>query len=36
MIQESGKKVYEVPARIGFDTDSSQPLIGVKITLTVA
>lgn len=35
MIQESGKKVYEVPARIGFDTDSSKPLIGVKITLTV-
>ncbi len=36
MIQESGKKVYEVPARIGFDTDSPSPPIGVKITLTVA
>ena len=35
MIKESGKKVYEVPARIGFDTESSQPLIGVKIALTV-
>jgi hypothetical protein len=35
MIQESGKKVYEVPARIGFDTDSPSPPIGVKITLTV-
>lgn len=35
MIQESGKKVYEVPARIGFDTESPQPPIGVKIALTV-
>ena len=35
MIQESGKKVYEVPARIGFDTDSPSPPIGVKIALTV-
>jgi hypothetical protein len=35
MIQESGKKVYEVPARIGFDTDSPSPPIGVKIILTV-
>lgn len=35
MIQESGKKVYEVPARIGFDTDSPSPPIGVRIILTV-
>lgn len=35
MIQESGKKVYEVPVRIGFDTESSKPPIGVRITLTV-
>jgi len=35
MIQESGKKVYEVPARIGFDTDSPSPPIGVRISLKV-
>jgi hypothetical protein len=36
MIIESGKKVYEVPARIGFDSDSPSPPIGVRLTLTVA
>ena len=35
MIERSGKKVYEVPAKIGFDTNSPAPLIGVKIALTV-
>ncbi len=35
MIKASGKKVYEVPARIGFDTESPQPPIGVRIALTV-
>ena len=35
MIEKSGKKVYEVPAKIGFDVNSSAPLIGVKIALTV-
>ena len=35
MIEKSGKKVYEVPAKIGFDTKSPAPLIGVKIALTV-
>jgi hypothetical protein len=35
MIRRSGKKKYEVPAHIGFDTESSQPFIGVRIALTV-
>ena len=35
MIEKSGKKVYEVPAKIGFDATSPAPLIGVKIALTV-
>jgi hypothetical protein len=35
MIEKSGKKIYEVPAKIGFDADSPAPLIGVKIALTV-
>ena len=35
MVKKSGKSVYEVPVRIGFDTDSPQPLIGVRIALTV-
>ena len=35
MIEKSGKKVYEVPAKIGFDANSPAPLIGVKIALTV-
>jgi hypothetical protein len=34
MIKKSGKRVYEVPAHIGFDADSPAPLIGVKIVLT--
>lgn len=36
MIQESGKKSFEVPVRIGFDTDSPQPLIGVRLALTLS
>ena len=35
MIEKSGKKEMQVPVRIGFDTDSPQPLIGVRIVLTV-
>jgi hypothetical protein len=35
MIEKSGKKSYEVPAKIGFDAESPAPLIGVKIALTV-
>ena len=35
MVKKSGKSVYEVPVRIGFDTDSPQPLIGVRIALTI-
>ena len=35
MVKKSGKSVFEVPVRIGFDTDSPQPLIGVRIALTV-
>ena len=35
MIEKSGKKNYEVPAKIGFDVESPAPLIGVKIALTV-
>ena len=35
MIEKSGKKSYEVPAKIGFDANSPAPLIGVKIALTV-
>ena len=35
MIETSGKKSYEVPAKIGFDAESPQPLIGVRIALTV-
>ena len=35
MIEKSGKKVYEVPAKIGFDANSPAPLIGVKIALDV-
>ena len=33
MVKKSGKSVYEVPVRIGFDTDSPQPLIGVRLAL---
>lgn len=35
MVQKSGKSVYEVPVRIGFDTNSPSPLIGVRLALTV-
>ena len=35
MIKKSGKKVYEVPVRIGWDTNSPSPLIGVRLALTV-
>ena len=35
MIEKSGEKSYEVPAKIGFDANSPAPLIGVKIALTV-
>ena len=35
MIEKSGKKSYEVPARIGFDAESPAPLIGVKLALTI-
>jgi NADPH-dependent curcumin reductase CurA len=35
MVKNSGKSVLEVPVRIGFDTDSPQPLIGVRIALLV-
>jgi hypothetical protein len=33
MIKKSGKKVYEVPVRIGWDTNSPSPLIGVRLAL---
>ena len=33
MIQMSGKKPYEVAAKIGFDAESPAPLIGVKLAL---
>ena len=35
MIKKSGKSVYEVPVRIGWDTNSPSPLIGVRLQLTV-
>lgn len=35
MIKTSGKKVYEVPVRIGWDTNSPSPLIGVRLALTL-
>jgi hypothetical protein len=35
MIKKSGKKVYEVPVRIGWDTNSPSPLIGVRLALTL-
>ncbi len=35
MIGKSGRKSYEVPAKIGFDANSPAPLIGVKIALKV-
>jgi len=36
MIKKSWKSVYEVPVRIGWDTNSPLPLIGVRITLKVS
>jgi hypothetical protein len=35
MIEKSGNKVYEVPAKIGFDANSPAPLIGVKLALDI-
>jgi len=35
MIKNSGKNEMQVPVRIGFDTDSPQPLIGVRLALTI-
>lgn len=35
MIKKSGKKVYAVPVRIGWDNNSPSPLIGVRLALTV-
>ncbi len=34
MIEKSGKKSYEVLAKIGFDANSPAPLIGVKLVLS--
>ena len=36
MIKKRGKKEIEVPVRIGYDTNSPEPLIGVRLALTVA
>jgi hypothetical protein len=36
MVKRSGKSSYEVPVRIGWDTNSPSPLIGVRLALTVA
>ena len=35
MVKKSGKSSYEVPVRIGWDTNSPSPLIGVRLALTV-
>jgi hypothetical protein len=35
MIKKSGKSEYEVPVRIGWDTNSPSPLIGVRLKLEV-
>ena len=35
MIKKTGKKSIEVPACIGWDTNSPEPLIGVKIAFVV-
>jgi len=35
MVKKSGKTIYEVPVRIGWDTNSPSPLIGVRLALTV-
>jgi hypothetical protein len=34
MVKKSGKSSYEVPVRIGWDTNSPSPLIGVRLALT--
>jgi len=36
MVKKSGKSSYEVPVRIGWDTNSPSPLIGVRLALKVA
>ena len=36
MVKKSGTSSYEVPVRIGWDTNSPSPLIGVRLALTVA
>jgi hypothetical protein len=36
MVKKSGMSSYEVPVRIGWNTNSPSPLIGVKLALTVA
>jgi len=35
MIKKSGKSVYEVPVRIGWDTNSPSPIIRVRLKLEV-
>ncbi len=35
MIKKRGRKEIQVPVRIGFDTNSPEPLIGVRLALTV-
>ena len=35
MVKKSGKRSYEVPVRIGWDTNSPSPLIGVRLALTI-
>ena len=35
MVKKSGKSSYEVPVRIGWDTNSPSPLIGVRLKLEV-
>jgi hypothetical protein len=35
MVKKSGKSSFEVPVRIGWDTNSPSPLIGVKLALTL-
>jgi hypothetical protein len=35
MVKKSGKSSYEVPVRIGWDTNSPSPLIGVKLSLKI-
>jgi len=35
MVKKSGKSSYEVAVRIGWDTNSPSPLIGVRLALTL-